>query len=210
MTTNNSVNVGLSGSTGTGNFVGSNAPTIVAPIISSITNTGTLTLPTATGTVFASGSINKNTSQPYLQIYISNNVTTTTGNGAHYSFLSANTTTQINQGFTFSAGAITIPTTGKYLLTISVNMTSIPDGCNSMFITFEKSGAAYYLAAFNLYAVSIDGYFIQQYSIVADFTAGDIWTPYIQGSNGSDDSIQLNGSSPYSGQNGLTMALLPN
>ena len=33
MATNNAVNVGLSGSTGTGNFVGSTSPTLVSPVL---------------------------------------------------------------------------------------------------------------------------------------------------------------------------------
>jgi hypothetical protein len=40
--------------TGTGNLVFSNAPTLTSPVISTITNTGTLTLPTASGTVLSS------------------------------------------------------------------------------------------------------------------------------------------------------------
>jgi len=52
MTTNNSVNVGLSGVTGTGNFVGSNAPTI----------SGTTTFPGST-TIDSSGNVNVGSGQ---------------------------------------------------------------------------------------------------------------------------------------------------
>lgn len=39
MATNNSVNVGLAGSTGTGNFVGANTPTLITPVIGAATGT---------------------------------------------------------------------------------------------------------------------------------------------------------------------------
>ena len=39
MATNNQVNVGLSGSTGTGNFVGANTPTLITPVLGSATAT---------------------------------------------------------------------------------------------------------------------------------------------------------------------------
>jgi len=42
MATNNSVNVGLSGSTGSGNFVGANTPTLITPLLGTPTS-GTLT-----------------------------------------------------------------------------------------------------------------------------------------------------------------------
>lgn len=42
---------GVTGSTGTGNTVLSNSPTLSAPIFTTISNTGTLTLPTATDTL---------------------------------------------------------------------------------------------------------------------------------------------------------------
>ena len=38
MTTNNAVNVGLSGSTGTGNFVGSTSATLVTPLLGTPTS----------------------------------------------------------------------------------------------------------------------------------------------------------------------------
>lgn len=54
MTTNNSVNVGLSGSTGSGNFVGANTPTLITPIIgaaigTSLSLSGSLTVGTTSG-----------------------------------------------------------------------------------------------------------------------------------------------------------------
>lgn len=39
MTTNNAVNVGLAGSTGTGNFVGANTPTLITPVLGAATAT---------------------------------------------------------------------------------------------------------------------------------------------------------------------------
>ena len=42
MTTNNAVNVGLAGATGTGNFVGANTPTLITPLLGTPTS-GTLT-----------------------------------------------------------------------------------------------------------------------------------------------------------------------
>lgn len=41
MTTSNSLNIGLSGSNGTGNFVGNVSPTLTSPILVGITNAGT-------------------------------------------------------------------------------------------------------------------------------------------------------------------------
>lgn len=58
MATNNAVDVGLSGSTGSGNFVGSNTPTLITPLLGTPTS-GTLTnctgLPASTGIAAAAG-----------------------------------------------------------------------------------------------------------------------------------------------------------
>lgn len=83
MSTNNSVNVGLSGSTGTGSFVGSNSPTLVTPTLGAASATS-LTFSSTTGIVgtttnndAAAGSVGEFISSIILQasaISISNGV----------------------------------------------------------------------------------------------------------------------------------------
>lgn len=51
MATNNAVNVGLSGSTGTGNFVGATSPTLVTPILGAATATSLAFSPTTGGII---------------------------------------------------------------------------------------------------------------------------------------------------------------
>jgi hypothetical protein len=51
MATNNSVDVGLSGATGTGNFVGSTSPTLVTPTLGAATATSVTFSPTTGGIV---------------------------------------------------------------------------------------------------------------------------------------------------------------
>ena len=51
MTTNNSVNVPLSGNTGTGNFVGANTPTLITPVLGAATGTSIAFSPTTGGII---------------------------------------------------------------------------------------------------------------------------------------------------------------
>ena len=51
MATNNSVDVGLSGATGTGNFVGANTPTLITPVLGVATATSVAFSPTTGGIV---------------------------------------------------------------------------------------------------------------------------------------------------------------
>ena len=51
MTTINAVNVGLSGATGTGNFVGANTPTLITPVLGAATATSVTFSPTTGGIV---------------------------------------------------------------------------------------------------------------------------------------------------------------
>lgn len=51
MATNNAVNVGLSGSTGTGNFVGANTPTLITPNLGIATATSLAFNPTTNGVI---------------------------------------------------------------------------------------------------------------------------------------------------------------
>jgi len=51
MATNNAVNVGLAGSTGTGNFVGANTPTLITPVIGAATGTSLAFSPTTGGII---------------------------------------------------------------------------------------------------------------------------------------------------------------
>jgi hypothetical protein len=60
MSTNNAVNTSLSGQTGTGAFVGSAAPTIVAPLIGAATAT-TITFNPTTGGIVGTGTNNNTT-----------------------------------------------------------------------------------------------------------------------------------------------------
>jgi hypothetical protein len=60
MATNNAVNVGLSGSTGTGNFVGATSATLVTPTIGAATATTVTFSPTTGGTVGTTTSDNTN------------------------------------------------------------------------------------------------------------------------------------------------------
>lgn len=72
MTTNNAVNVGLAGATGSGNFVGANTPTLITPLLGTPTS-GTLTnctgLPSGTGILCSS--TNNSASSGQLGEYIS-------------------------------------------------------------------------------------------------------------------------------------------
>lgn len=69
MTTNNAVNVGLSGSTGSGNFVGSNSPTLITPTLGSATATSLTFSPTTDGIVGTT--TNNNASAGYVGEFIS-------------------------------------------------------------------------------------------------------------------------------------------
>lgn len=51
MSTNNAVNVGLSGATGTGDFVGANTPTLITPILGAATATSLVFNPTTGGII---------------------------------------------------------------------------------------------------------------------------------------------------------------
>lgn len=51
MATNNAVNVGLAGSTGTGNFVGANTPTLITPVLGVATATSLVFSPTTSGII---------------------------------------------------------------------------------------------------------------------------------------------------------------
>lgn len=51
MATNNAVNVGLAGATGTGNFVGANTPTLITPVLGVATGTSITFNPTTGGIV---------------------------------------------------------------------------------------------------------------------------------------------------------------
>lgn len=64
MTTNNSVNVGLSGATGTGNFVGSSSPSLITPNIGVATAASVAFSPTTNGIVGTS--TNNNASSGYV------------------------------------------------------------------------------------------------------------------------------------------------
>src|SRR5260221_1941556 len=60
MATNNSVNTPLSGTTGTGNFVGANTPTLIAPVIGAATATSITFSPTTGGIVGTTTNDNTN------------------------------------------------------------------------------------------------------------------------------------------------------
>src|SRR5579871_2341434 len=66
MSTNNGVNVSLSGQTGTGNFVGSTSPTLVTPLLGTPTS-GVLTNCTGTGGLRSFQIFTSGTTQTYTK-----------------------------------------------------------------------------------------------------------------------------------------------
>lgn len=72
MTTINAVNNGLSGSTGSGAFVGANTPTLITPIIGAATGTSLVFSPTTSGIVGTT--TNDNASSGYVGEFISSNI----------------------------------------------------------------------------------------------------------------------------------------
>jgi hypothetical protein len=108
---------------GSGNNVLATSPTITTPVISSIVNTGTLTLPTATGTIWASGSSNTNSSQPAFLAKPSSDQFSVTGDGTGYTLALA--TEIFDQANNFSSNTFTAPVTGKYLFCIECYLYSV-------------------------------------------------------------------------------------
>ena len=147
MVTNNSVNSPLSGTTGTGTFVGSTSPTITTPVISSITNTGTLTFPTATGNVWASGSVNNNAAQPFCDTYLNTGVNNVTGDGTDYLIIFDTVIVDRNSNYNTSTGTFTCPATGCYLFQTVVDFQNIGALYTSgtFYVHNATSGNVYYL-----------------------------------------------------------------
>jgi hypothetical protein len=83
MTTNNSVNSGLSGTTGTGNFVGSTSPTLITPILGAATATSLAFSPTTGGIIGTTAADNATAGDvgEYIssQILFANRITFTSG-----------------------------------------------------------------------------------------------------------------------------------
>ncbi len=106
MATNNIVNVGLSGSTGTGNFVGSTSPTLVTPTLGVATattvNNYTLTTPATAATLTIAN--NKT-------ITINNSVTFTGTDSSSIAF-GAGGTLAYNPGYTSWTPVVTFTTPG--------------------------------------------------------------------------------------------------
>ena len=98
MATNNSVDVGLSGATGTGNFVGANTPTLITPVLGTPTS-GTLT--NCTGLPVAGGGTGLSTATAYAVLCGG-----TTSTGAFQSIASVGTSGQVLT----SNGAGALPT----------------------------------------------------------------------------------------------------
>ncbi len=73
MTTNNSVNTPLAGSTGTGNFVGANTPTLITPVIGAATGTSLAFSPTTGGIIGTT--TNDNTTAGKVGEFVTSTVT---------------------------------------------------------------------------------------------------------------------------------------
>lgn len=113
---------GVTASTGSGNNVLSTSPTLTTPVIASIVNTGTLTLPTSTDTLVGRATTDTLTNKRVTERA---NFTTTTG-----SPWAINSDSYDTQGFTALANALTIsadagtPTQGqKMVIRIEDNAT---------------------------------------------------------------------------------------
>lgn len=78
MATNNAVNVGLAGSTGTGNFVGANTPTLITPVLGAATGTSLSFSPTTGGIIGTT--TNDNAGAGKVGEYIESQTTVASGN----------------------------------------------------------------------------------------------------------------------------------
>lgn len=110
MTTNNAVNSPLSGTTGTGNFVGSNSPTLVTPALgtpSALVLTNATGLPLSTG---VSGTIS-NSHNGVTMVQKSG-----TGNGTNYTTAS---TTYVDVDATNLNYNVTVPSGYKLQVTVA-------------------------------------------------------------------------------------------
>lgn len=147
MATNNAVNVGLSGSTGTGNFVGSTSPTLITPVLGTpsslvLTNATGDQLGTTAGTDAASGHVGEYFFQSQLvgsAVSISSGVTSNVflstnalpaGDWDVYGTVIFNpdtttTTTEVIAGL--STASATLPTLGAENNTTKLDV-SIPAG----------------------------------------------------------------------------------
>lgn len=77
MTTNNMIDVGLSGTTGTGNFVGATSPTLITPTLGIATATSLTFSPTTNGIVGTT--TNDNAASGYVGQFITANVASGSG-----------------------------------------------------------------------------------------------------------------------------------
>lgn len=103
--------------------------TLTAPVISSITNTGTITLPTATGTLATLAGTetftNKTITSPAITGGTLNNATvgaTTPNTGAFTTLTSSAATTLVNSMFTFTTGGALTLGTGNWGVTSAGNI----------------------------------------------------------------------------------------
>ncbi len=104
--------------------------TLTTPVISSIVNSGTLTLPTATGIVWASGSTNVNTSQPIFISY-STGANNLTGDGTVATIPFNATLVNIGTCYDTSTYIFTAPVAGRYLFIIQFSCSPIGAGHTS-------------------------------------------------------------------------------
>jgi hypothetical protein len=126
MTTINLVGNGLSGSTGSGNFIGANTPILITPNIGA-----------ATGTSLALSS------QPAFIAYISSDQGNVTGNGAVYTVHFDSTLANVGTCFNTSTYTFTAPTTGFYLLTAAFGMYNITSAMTEGYVSLVCTGQTY-------------------------------------------------------------------
>lgn len=144
MTTINPVGNGLTGITGSGNFVGATSPTIATPTIS-----GAISVATAA----TSNSLVISTSNGYVTtpnhpafLATSSGHSNVTGDGTTYQCVYETAATNISSSYNTSTGLFTAPVAGMYLFTAAIDSSGIVLATNtSTRGSFNKNnGTLYY------------------------------------------------------------------
>lgn len=203
MATRNQIDLALSGSTGTGTFVGSTSPTLVTPVLGTASATS-LTLGTAlsianggTGATTAAAAQTALKSCSFVA-RLGSTASNVTGDGTQYVVIFDTVNNNTGSAYNSATGIFTAPTTGTYCFASSISFNGLGITFTSYFIEFLVNAGDFIWSSASLATVADPG--VVTGSMIFQLTAGDAVKVNLA-VNGGTKTISLDGttSSRFSG-----------